>query len=129
MSIEYINNTKTMLEHSIMLFDKNNEKYYNDVLKCLNILYSTNSKSILKIKISQITMSDQMLKLYNNIIIKYELNKDLFDIDNFNFEDKYENGDIINIAKTITNNLLIKINYIMQEITVGNKKKYIIKML
>ena len=129
MSIEYINNTKTMLEHSIMLFDKNNEKYYNDVLKCLNILYSTNSKSILKIKISQITMSDQMLKLYNNIIIKYELNKDLFDIDNFNFEDKYENSDIINIAKTITNNLLIKINYIMQEITVGNKKKYIIKML
>ena len=129
MSIEYINSTKTILEHSVMLFHKNNEKYYNDVLKCLNILYSTNSKSILKIKISQITMSDQMLKLYNNIIIKYELNKELFDIENFDFEDAYEHYDIVNIAKTITNNLLIKINYIMQEITVGDKKKYIIKML
>ena len=129
MNIEYKDNSNTIIEHSIVLLNKNNETYYNDVLKCLNMLYSTNSKSILKIKISKITMSEEMLKLYNKIIKKYELNKQLFDIDNFDFEYLHEHSDIVNIAKTITNNLLIKINYIMSDIIISGKKKYIIKML
>lgn len=129
MNIEYKDNSNTIIEHSIVLLNKNNETYYNDVLKCLNMLYSTNSKSILKIKISKITMSEEMLKLYNKIIKKYELNKQLFDIDNFDFEYLHEHSDIVNIAKTITNNLLIKINYIMSDVIISGKKKYIIKML
>jgi hypothetical protein len=123
------NNVNIILDHSTELLNKNNETYYNDILKCINMLYSTNSKSILKIKISKITMSEEMLKLYNKIIKKYELNKELFDIDNFDFEYLYDHSDILSIAKTITNNLLIKINYIMNEIIISGKKKYIIKML
>jgi hypothetical protein len=129
MNIEYKNDIKTLLEYSTSLIRKNNEKYYNDVLKCLNMLYSSNSKSILKIKICKITMSEEMLTFYNKIIKKYNLNKDLFDIDNFEFSDIHDHSDIINIAKNITNNLLIKINYIMLKITISGKNKYIIKML
>lgn len=127
---EYKNDTKVLLDHSILLLNKNNEIYYNDVLKCLNLLYSTNSKTILKIKISRITISDEMLKLYNEIIKKYKLNKDLFDIDNFDFDNLYEksNKDVIFIAKTITNNLLFKINYCLKETKKNNKKIYSIIM-
>ena len=109
----YKNDTTILLEHSTLLFHKNNENYYNDVLECLNLLYSSNSKTILRIKISKITMSEQMLKLYNKIITKYELNNSLFDIDNFDFDNLYDHSDIVFIAKTITNNLLKKINYIL----------------
>ena len=126
----YKNDTTILLEHSTLLFHKNNENYYNDVLECLNLLYSSNSKTILRIKISKITMSEQMLKLYNKIITKYELNNSLFDIDNFDFDNLYDHSDIVFIAKTITNNLLKKINYILHETIIpGNKKKYTIKML
>ena len=54
MNNDYKNDTKILLEHSILLFHKNNENYYNDVLQCLNLLYSSNSKTILRIKISKI---------------------------------------------------------------------------
>ena len=127
--MEYINSIKTLQEYSTSLIIKENEKYSNDVLKCLNMLYSSNSKSILKIKICKITMSEEMLTLYNKIIKKYKLNSELFDIDNFEFSDIHDHGDIINIAKNITNNLLKKINYIMFKINVSGKNKYIIKML
>ena len=129
MNNDYKNDTKILLEHSTLLFHKNNENYYNDVLQCLNLLYSSNSKTILRIKISKITMSEQMLKLYNKIITKYELNISLFDIDNFDFDNLYDHSDIVFIAKTITNNLLLKINYILQESIISGKKKYTIKML
>ena len=126
---EYKNDMNTLLEHSAMLLNKNNETYYNDVLNCLNLLYSTNSKNILRIKISKITMSEEMFKLYNKIIKKYELNIPLFDIDNFDFENLYEHSDIVFIAKTITNNLLKKINYVLNEVVYYGKKKYSIKMI
>ena len=129
MNNDYKNDTKILLEHSTLLFHKNNENYYNDVLQCLNLLYSSNSKTILRIKISKITMSEQMLKLYNKIITKYELNISVFDIDNFDFDNLYDHSDIVYIAKTITNNLLLKINYILQENIISGKKKYTIKML
>lgn len=129
MNNEYKNDMNTILEHSVMLLNKNNETYYNDVLNCLNLLYSTNSKNILRIKISKITMSEEMFKLYNKIIKKYELNIPLFDIDNFDFENLYEHSDIVFIAKTITNNLLKKINYVLNEVVYYGKKKYSIKMI
>ena len=129
MNNDYKNDTKILLEHSTLLFHKNNENYYNDVLQCLNLLYSSSSKTILRIKISKITMSEQMLKLYNKIITKYELNISVFDIDNFDFDNLYDHSDIVYIAKTITNNLLLKINYILQENIISGKKKYTIKML
>ena len=129
MNNDYKNDTKILLEHSTLLFHKNNENYYNDVLQCLNLLYSSSSKTILRIKISKITMSEQMLKLYNKIITKYELNISVFDIDNFDFDNLYDHSDIVYIAKTITNNLLLKINYILQESIISGKKKYTIKML
>jgi hypothetical protein len=111
MALNIINETRQILEQSIIEYDKNNEKYYNDVLKLLNMLFNDNAKSILKIKFKNITINDKIFEHYNNIIINYNINKDIIDISNFNINDFTDIMDFINMGMKISNNLLEKINY------------------
>ena len=81
------------------------------------MIFNDNSKSILKIKLKKITISEDIFELYNNIIRKYKLNKPLFDTENFDLEDFYDFTDIIEIIKIICNNILIKIKSVNMKVS------------
>jgi hypothetical protein len=66
--------------------------------------------------------------MYNNIILKYKLSKNLFDTQNFNINNVYNFSEIIEIANTMTNNLLDKLNYKIYQIEFEGKKKLKIKI-
>jgi len=117
-SLCVINETKDILEKSYEEYQQKNINYYNDVLKLMNMIFNDSSKSILKIKLKKITLSEDIFELYNNIIKKYKLNKPLFDIENF-----HEFTDIIEIIKIICNNVLLKLNYNLEFYTFNNIKK------
>ena len=105
-----INETKQILEKSFEKYQKINLNYYDDVLFFFNSIFSENSTSILKIKFKKITLSEDIFNMYNNIIKKYKLNKELFDINNFDIEDFHDFTDIVEITKIMCNNLLIRLN-------------------
>lgn len=118
-----INETKQILEKSFEKYQKINLNYYDDVLFFFNSIFSENSTSILKIKFKKITLSEDIFNMYNNIIKKYKLNKELFDINNFDIEDFHDFTDIVEITKIMCNNLLIRLNYNIIIITLNNGKK------
>jgi hypothetical protein len=87
------------------------------------MIFNDSCKSILKIKLKKITLSEDIFELYNNIIKKYKLNKAIFDIENFDLEDFHEFTDIIEIIKIMCNNVLFKLNYNLDIYTFNNTKK------
>jgi len=125
MEISIINETKKMIDDVYAQYHEINNKYYNAVLKFLNKIFPCNSTSILKIKFKKIKLSYEILIEYNTLINKFNLNKELFDIDNFDITDNYDFDDIINIIIIISNNLLDKLNYKMFMITDNNNHKII----
>ena len=108
---------------------ESNKKYYNDVLNFLNMIFLDESKSILKINCKKISFNKDILEIYNYIIKKYKLNKDLIDIDYFDFETEYDHDDVIKIILQICNNSLEKLNYQMSSYIYNGKKIIKIKML
>ena len=130
-SLSIINETKMLIENSLEKYNEKNKKYYNDVLDFLNLLFDEKNNQILKLKFKKITLNDDIFLFYNEIINKYKLNKNLFDIANFNLDELHESTDIINLTLIITNNLLEKLNYEMYKYTDHNtgKKKLKIKLI
>ena len=124
MSFDYITETNNTVNDIIKLEFNSNEKYYKSVLKLLNKIFDNESKTILSIKTHKAVITPQILKFYNKIIDKFELNKPLFDIDNFDDEYIYTNNDIEYIVERICNNLLNKINYKLTSYKYNNKKKH-----
>lgn len=118
-----VNKTKEILEKSYKNFQNSLEKYYEDVLKWMNMLYSDNSKSITKIKFKKMTLSEEIFNLYNEIIKKYKINKDLFDTEKFNLNDDHERSEIYLISKILTNNLLAKLDCKLVEYKRGDLKR------
>jgi virulence-associated protein VapD len=118
-----INETKRILEKSYEDYQNINQHYYDNVLQFLNLLFAEESKSILKIKFKKITLNEKIFNMYNDIIKKHKLNKNLFDTKNFNIEDIHDFSEIIEIAKIMCNNLLNKLNYKFDVITYNNAKK------
>jgi hypothetical protein len=115
--MDFVKETKNIIDNANEFLNKHNKKYYSDVLEFLNLLFSSDSKSILTINISKIAISRDIFESYNNIIQKYELNSRLFDIDLFFEEDPisnpdlYTRSDIMNICRQLSNNLLSRLNY------------------
>lgn len=107
--------TQCILEESNKILTAKNNKYYNDVLDFINLLFADNASSLLNIQINKITLNETIFELYNQIILTYKLDKPLFDIDNFNLSEIENLPNIKNIfcdiACIIANNLLEKINY------------------
>lgn len=124
MSFDYITETNNTINDIVRLEFNSNEKYYKSVLKLLNKIFDNESKTILSIKTHKAVITPQILKFYNKIIDKFELNKPLFDIDNFDDEYIYTNNDIEYIVERICNNLLNKINYKLTSYKYNNKKKH-----
>lgn len=113
--------TQNILDESKKLIQEKNKKYYDDVLDFMNLLFEDNALILSKIKFKKITLNDKVFKLYNEIIKTYKLDKQQFDIDNFNLEEIKDLEEIkkifCDIAIKISNNLLEKLNYKL-------KKKY-----
>lgn len=124
-----INETKLIIDKINEKMLESNKKYYNDVLNFLNMIFLDESKSILKINCKKLSFNKDILEIYNYIIKKHKLNKDLIDIDYFDFETEYDHDDIIKIILQICNNLLEKLNYQMSSYIYNGKKIIKIKML
>ncbi len=107
--------------------NKINDAYYKEIHIYINKLYNCNSKSLLKLKTTSICLTTETLINYNDIIKKYNLKKNLFDVDKFDVNEIYDFNCIIDIAVVITNNLLDKINYKMIKSNRNNKVKLFIK--
>jgi hypothetical protein len=124
-----INETKLIIDKINEKMLESNKKYYNDVLNFLNMIFLDESKSILKINCKKLSFNKDILEIYNYIIKKHKLNKDLIDIDYFDFETEYDHDDIIKIILQICNNLLEKLSYQMSSYIYNGKKIIKIKML
>lgn len=104
-----INKTKEILENSYCEYQKSLENYYLEVLELLNLIFSDDAKSIMKLKLKKITLNEDIFDKYNSIIKKYKLKKDLFVKENFSINEIHDFNEIVLITKIITNNLLFKI--------------------
>jgi len=115
MELLIADSTQKMLEESNNILAKKNKKYYRDILDFLNLLFEDSAKNINKIKFKKITLGDNVFILYNEIIKTHKLNKPLFNSDNFNLSEIDEPEQIkiifIDIAYTLSNNLLEKLNF------------------
>ena len=127
-----ISTQKLLDEANKLLWDKN-QKYYNDVLDFMNLLFDDDAKILSKIKFKKITLNEQVFELYNEIIKTYKLAKPEFDIENFDLS-KIEDLDEIkkiffDIAFKISNNLLEKLNYKLKRKfdKTENKTKFILQ--
>ena len=118
-----INKTKEILEKSYADYQNSLEKYYEDVLQWMNMLYSDDSKSITKIKFKKMTLNEEIFNSYNFIIKKYKISNDLFDTEKFNIHDDHDRTEIFIISKILTNNLLEKIGCKLIEYKNGDKKR------
>jgi len=118
-----VNKTKEILEKSYEDYQNALKKYYDDVLKWMNMLYNDDSKSIAKIKFKKMTLNEEIFNLYNEIIKKYKLNKDLFETENFNINDDHDRSEIFLISKILTNNLLAKLGCKLIEYKSGDSKR------
>jgi len=123
MELSIINETKKIIEEFNNEINKNNEKYYQDILDFLNLLFNQNCNQILKISISKISLSDDIFEFYNKIIEKYKMKIRKFDNNKFNSNEIYSFHEIIEIALIMSNNLLEKINYKIIKIN-SDKTKY-----
>ena len=115
--MDFVKKTKDIIDDANKILNKHNKKYYSEILDFLNLLFSSNSPSILTINISNVAISREIFEMYNNIVEKYENDAQLFDIDLF-FEfdpvlnpEMYSKNDIMNICQQISNNLLARLNY------------------
>jgi len=124
MSFDYITETNNTINDIVKLEFNSNEKYYKSVLKLLNKIFDNESKTILSIKTNKAVITPQILKFYNKIVDKFNLNKPLFDIDNFDVEYIFTENDIEYIVERICNNLLNKIDYKLSSYKYNNKKKH-----
>jgi hypothetical protein len=133
--MEFIRDTKTIIENANKVLEEYNKKYYRDVLDFLNLLFSTESKNILSIRINKISMSLDILEVYNKIIEKYKLNIQTFNIELFSNEnpllnsDTYSRNDIIAICQHLCDNLLERINYKTDIIYINSKATLKIRAL
>lgn len=124
MSFDYIVETNNTINDIIKLEFNSNEKYYKNVLKLLNKIFNNESKTILSIKPNKAIITPEILKFYNKLVNKFDLNKPLFDIDNFDVEYNFTEKDIEYIILRICNNLLNKIDYKLTSYKYNNNKKY-----
>ena len=124
-----INETKLIIDKINEKILESNKKYYNDVLNFLNMIFLDESKSIFKINCKKISFNKDILEIYNYIIKKHKLKKDLIDIDYIDFETEYDRDDVIKIILQICNNILEKLNYQMSSYTYNDKKMIKIKMI
>lgn len=124
-----VKENKILLDLINNKLQESSKKYYKDVLEFLNMLFDTEEKSILKIKMNKISLNEDILETYNYIVKKHELKKDLINTQEMNFELDYDKKDIVKMVLLISNNLLEKINYKMM-MKKFNDKEYlkIIKM-
>ncbi len=122
---------KSELIENKLMFDKiqdkineSNKKYYKDILDFLNMLFETEEKSILKIKVKKISLNENIIETYNYLIKKHKVKKASIDEKAFDFSIDYDKEDVFKVCTLMCNNLLEKLNY---KINVGtyNKKKYI----
>ena len=111
MEKNYHQETNNNLNRIKSINENINKKYYSSVLKLFKKIFNSESNSLLKIKITLLTLNIEIFKFYNKIINKFNLNKQLFDIENFNIELLNTNENLISIIMILCNNLLEKINY------------------
>ena len=123
MEKNYHQETNNNLNRIKVINENINKKYYSSVLKLFKKMFNTESNSLLKIKITLITVNIEIFKFYNKIINKFNLNKPLFDIDNFNIELLNTNENLISIVMILCNNLLEKINYKLIKIKFNDTEK------
>lgn len=128
--------SKTELIENKLLFDKiqdkineSNKKYYKDVLDFLNMLFETDEKSILKIKVKKISLNENIIETYNYILKKHKVKKASIDVNAFDFTIDYDKEDIFKICTIMCNNLLEKLKYKINVGTYNNKKYITIKSI
>ena len=121
-------NERELIKETLNTYYSNNSKYYDEVLKFHNILFEQNASSILKIKIKKITINEELLNLYNDIVKKYKLKKDYINVEIFDFDDIKDIDFITKFTRLISNNLLEKLNYKLVEINKNNKKRFRIEL-
>lgn len=128
MNYESMVDNQKMIESIEQKIDKMEKKYYNDTLDLLNLLFKQKAKSILKIKCHVINLDDNIFLFYNKMITKYNLNIPEFDISKFDDTDdnQIDNELIIDIAHSITKNLLLKLNYSVVKNYDKNINKYVL---
>lgn len=124
-----IKDTKLIIEKINEKIFESNKRYYNDVLDFLNLVFLEESKSILKINCKKIFFNKDVLETYNYIIKKHELNKELINIEYFDFKSDYNAEDVIKIIIQICNNLLEKIEYQMYTYKYNGQRQIKIKMI
>lgn len=103
---------------------KTDEDYYNDVLKFLNLIFSTNGNSIMKLKINKIAIDTTVFNYYNDLIELYNLKKRKFDIEKYDFDEAHEMDENLQLVKILVNNVLEKLNY---KLIISQEKKLYIK--
>lgn len=130
MELNTISETKKIIEEFQNEFNKINNNYYLEVLDFLNLLFSQSEKKdqILKIKISKISLSDEIFEFYNLLIDKYKLKISKFNNKNFNFDEIYSFQEILEISLIMSNNLLEKLNYKIIKLNYNDKTTYKIIM-
>ncbi len=124
-----IKDTKLIIEKINEKILESNKRYYNDVLNFLNMVFLDESKSILKINCKKISFNKDVLETYNYIVNKHKLNKELINLDYFDFKTDYEMDDVIKVVIHICNNLLEKIDYQMYNYIYNCQKQIKIKMI
>ena len=96
---------------NVVIIDRHNEDYYNDVLLVFNVLFSTHGKSILNLKINSLCLSKEIFAMYNGIIKKHKLECPLFDLNKYDVATMTDKNYNIEILKVIANNLLKPLDY------------------
>ena len=121
--LNYIEETNKNLNDIVLTNLEKNKKYYNSVLKLLNKIFNTDARTFLKINIVTITINIEILKFYNKIIDKFNINKPLFDLDNLDIDNLNDYENIVYIIENICNNLLEKLDYKLKTVQYLGKKK------
>lgn len=127
--------TRQLLQESYRLYDTHNKPYYQDVLDFMNLLFGQTVNKLSMIKFEKMCVRDDTFVLYNQILTKYNVNKPLFALDEFNvdleaLEPTEENIEYIkDIIHRLCNNLLEKLNYELKYIYVDNNKKFVLKYI
>ncbi len=146
MELLIVESTQKILDESNNKLTQKNKKYYRDVLDFLFLVFQDNNQeknndevkypnNIYQIKFKNITLNENVFQMYNQIIKKYNLNKPEFITDAFDLseiDNPNEIKDIFyDIAQTLSNNLLEKINYkLVKKINKEDKKiKFILKYI
>lgn len=128
-----IESTKNILEKSDNLFEEKNKKFYRDVVDFLNLMFEDNSKELTKIKFKKITLNENVFNLYNQIIIKYKLDKPEFIFDNFDISDIEDSDEIkkifCDLAIKLSNYILDKLNYKLKKKIIKNDNENKIKII